>query len=179
MNMPEAIVKYALNRSMGTKDFIPLDELIRNQFILTFSDTLYQGLYFGYNTPIMESIRPGSEQEIIVPDIKFTARNDGSCKLKFKLDVMRTLDPIGNTNETILTLLKNGSDYKTVTVNNGYGKDNWNTIPFESFGIINFKTGDTFSLRVKTINTNSRYAADVYLLDFNIYGDVKYGIFKV
>jgi hypothetical protein len=69
--MPEAIAKYALNSTIGTSDFKPLDQIIEGQKSLVVSDNIYATLW-DKNTYLDDGDL-----------VKFKMNVNGSAKLKY------------------------------------------------------------------------------------------------
>ena len=72
--MPEAITKYAINSTLGTKDFKPLDKLIKDQRTYVAGDELLVIL-------LNSSISGVSSTETIIPNVNFTSMVDGSISV--------------------------------------------------------------------------------------------------
>ena len=84
--MPEAITKYALNSTLGTDEFQPLDKMIVGQKMFVASDT-----------PIFVSEKSVSTNaNAYTTFLTFTPKLDGQVKISLFLEAWGGSDPIGN-----------------------------------------------------------------------------------
>lgn len=176
--MPEAIIKYAVNDSIGKKSFVPLDVLIRNQNVLSTSDELHRTLYSG-NKVIHQTTSAGTKKSTIPEN--FTAINSGTCKIKLKAAIARTVGVTSEASGTV-SLVKNGDTSTARTANVTYVRDiasfDWDRVPFIEFNNVRFDAGDEFTITIETTTlNNSDYST--YYGDVGIYGTVSQGIFLI
>lgn len=81
--MPEAITKYAINSTLGTEDFKPLDQLIAEERDLVASDNLYKYFHVGN-----KDIVTVGKKDIAV--FNFVSKRNGSIRIKSQA-VMTTI----------------------------------------------------------------------------------------
>lgn len=75
-----AAIKYALNSTIGTNEFEPLDEIIRNNKILMASDEEYAVLSTSFN----ENVQTTTSKPLVnILSKKIKMNNSGSLKIKF------------------------------------------------------------------------------------------------
>lgn len=162
--MPEAITKYAVNSSLGTDSFIPLDVLIRNQNVLYASDNLHRMLYSG---EYIDGIQ--AHENAIFSISKFTATNAGTCKIKLFIWVVANR----YSSNTYVRIKRNGNIIMSVnTTQTGYRSE------YLSFDNISFKNGDKFEIYADYTNETSN-GWEIHYKDVGIYGDVTPGIFII
>jgi hypothetical protein len=70
-------IKYALNSTLGTKDFQPLDEIIKGQRTYGPSDDVL--VLLGPSTPVFVEY---DEPEKVIPNIQFKALVNGTVRVK-------------------------------------------------------------------------------------------------
>lgn len=150
-------IKYALNSTLGTKDFAPLDVLIAQQYKMVVSDELYETF----------------------EDFNFKVEREGSLTLTYPQKLVMTrygelkLTGIlyrGNAGYVTaeFSIVKNGEEIFNFRKNKNSGEKS------EEFStIIPFEPNDTIVISVYGHNTSSSTGYDVGVSDMKIYGTLK------
>lgn len=159
--MPEAITKYAINSSLGTENFKPLDVQIAEQVRLIPSDEIYQSFErFGATIPPKTY-----DNEFVLPyKLKMTRKGTARFKVVINTGMFR------NTYGTF-TILKNNVAIKTTNFTNAGGAYSFN---FSVDGIFNIEDVFTFKLVASNSHPQSSNAISV---DINLCGTLKQDIF--
>ena len=145
--MPEAITRYAVNSTLGTSDFKPLDQIITGQKRLVASENLYCPVY-GYTY-----FRSDEVTSPKVIDLFRFKHVNGSFKLK--LNAKRS----GGACD--ISFLKNGQLVKKITLSTSFHDDYTNAVYASKGDIISIKIEfTTGSYSEATIN-NINLCADV------------------
>jgi hypothetical protein len=100
-------IKHALNSTLGTANFQPLDEIIKSQRTYGASDTVLAVLGSEIGLGLTTSL-------VKVPNIKFVSTATGSIRIKTALDFM--MNKSGN-GEADVYIYKNGTLFKTISYN--------------------------------------------------------------
>ena len=159
--MPEAITKYAINSSLGTENFKPLDVQIAEQVRLIPSDEIYQSFErFEAPTP------PKTYDNEFVLPYKLKMTRKGTARFK----VVINTGAIRNTYGTF-TILKNNVAIKTTNFTNEFGDYLFN---FSVDGIFNI--GDVFTFKLVASNSHYEMRSDMFV-DINLCGTLKQDIF--
>ena len=149
-------IKYALNSTLGTKDFAPLDVLIAQQYKMVVSDELYETF----------------------EDFRFEVEPEGSLTLTYPQKLVMTrygeLKLTGNLYRgsaayvtAEFSVVKNGEVIFSFKKNRNSGENN------EAFSsIIPFEPNDTIVISVSGHNTTIR-EHNVGVSDMKIYGTLK------
>ena len=148
--MPEAITKYAINSTLGTEDFKPLDEIITGGKSLITSDNLYYQIYVG---DLFVMGNDDIKQIQIPKKIKFNY--NGAINLKYYL--FNSTD----WQYAILEIYKNNQLYQSLT---GTEEE----ILLTTTVTVNKKDEFYFILK----NTSEAGTNKSYLKDLFIYADV-------
>ena len=159
--MPEAITKYAINSSLGTENFKPLDVQIAEQVRLIPSDEIYQS--FERFTAII--LPKTYDNEFVLPyKLKMTRKGTARFKVVINLGSFR------NTYGTF-TILKNNVAIKTTNFTNEFGDYLFN---FSVDGIFNIE--DVFTFKLVASNSHYEMRSDMFV-DINLCGTLKQDIF--
>ena len=166
-------IKYALNSTLGTDNFLPLDTLIKNQLTLYASDTPHRVLL----PKFYHIVNPRMSKTSILP-VKFTPINNGSCKIYFQFTHARYNDTNSgcSMNDSEIRIYKNNSIMTTINSNIAAGLDSLYPYTTEAFA---FSAGDVFTFELYTVNGNSTYSSRAQIEDLKILGSVAPGIFIV
>lgn len=162
-------IKHALNSTLGTNDFQPLDQQIRNNKILMASNELYATLptefsKSGYGYHVSES---DPEKELYRTSIKMN--NDGS----FKIGIDRLFINTSNAARLVFNILKNNE------IIQDYSKANMGESTFTS-NAINFNRGDVinFVFYIQWDGHDASLSAIYEASDIKLLGTFKESVFS-
>lgn len=132
-----AEIKHALNSTVGTKEFEPLDEQIRNNKVLMASEELYATVSTGFSLNV-NSGPSNPHVDIVTRSIKM--KNKGSCKIM--IDGLF----VGG-GKLIVQIKKNG----TFLLNNSIDMAGPSSLKLDA---ITFDRGDVLTFRFYVDGTN-------------------------
>lgn len=144
-------IKHAVNSTLGTSDFKPLDKLIEDYFASQYTMIESDDLYFKFAKETLPTFTANTETEI---NTKFKATRNGNMKIGVDFDLV-----LNATNNTI-RVKRNGEVAEEFT-NVGYNAG-------EKFATIYVKPDDeiTFSF----ISTKGPTSSGKYYAQISIYG---------
>lgn len=142
-----AKIKKAINSTLGTSEFKPLDEIIKGQKSLLVSDNLY----YSFPTLTFENVTSGENNRVVKDVMKFKC--PGSCRIEigsFSLDATST------------------SQVNAIVYINGINRCSlWgSTLSTE----LTFNEGDILSIGLSQIINGEKYTATVN--NMKIYADI-------
>lgn len=159
--MPEAITKYAINSTLGTSDFKPLDVQIAEQVRLIPSDEIYQS-FEQFTAPIPPETY---DNEFVLP-YKLKMTRKGTVRFKGTINIAMYRNTYGT-----FSILKNNVAIKTTNFTN---KDKVYLFDFSIDSICNI--GDVFTFKLVGSNSHDKVSNDISI-DINLCGSLKQDIF--
>ena len=159
--MPEAITKYAINSSLGTENFKPLDVQIAEQVRLVPSDEIYQSF-----ERFTATIPPKTYDNEFVLPYKLKMTRKGTARFKVVITIGSFRDAYGT-----FTILKNNVAIKTTNFTNASETYLFN---FSVDGIFNIE--DVFTFKLVASNSHYEMRSDMSV-DINLCGTLKQDIF--
>lgn len=149
--MPEAIAKYALNSTIGTNNFKPLNEIIRDEILNGSGLLSSENLYYPSIIEEKFSISKGTiYDQFLSLNLRFNV--NGTVNL-------RTTATVSGIDYLKLNILKNNIDFKTISFANSSRNETKSTI-------LEFSKNDvfTFSLYGKGVGESctASIKSDIY-----------------
>lgn len=144
--MPEAITKYAINSTLGTSDFKPLDKIFNDSIVIVSSDFVLK-ILIGEQTRLSNAGKTAY----------FTSNFDGVIKIQAKL----TGEIIGNTN--VYLSCTNSSNDIVAQKTTLLSKDTDSV-----FMNVNVKKGESYTVKIS--GPTSTYFFDLCVCGHTIFG---------
>lgn len=156
-------IKYALNSTLGTKDFKPLDRLLKDVDGLVASNQLYQIVFQEERIPISASGLP----TLMPKNIKINS--NGSIEIRIYFERSHSTD--NKYQDIIVTTLINNEEIKnsTISITTETSKSYSETILVNKGDVISYKfkrTGDNASI---VLTSAKVYATPINLSGITIY----------
>ena len=161
-------IKYALNSTIGTNEFEPLDEIILNNKILMASDEEYAALSTSFN----ENVQTTTSKPLVnILSKKIKMNNSGSLKIRFSGTIYQSGSyPNAELN---LEILKNNIGFEKFSITN-LGEY------FRKSNEITFMRGDVIEIKAYVDGTTYPYETYAQYVngDTKILGTLKESIFS-
>lgn len=161
-----SVVGRAINKTLGTKDFMSLDEIIRNQYRFVPSDEVYEpfeslNIYVTEDIPEKEKVHPKKIKILNPGTLRFCGNvyRSSAWTSKFTFSIIKN----GNT---VYQLSKDMEDYNTDELKNSYFKTD-----------ISCDFGDVIYFKLEA-GSNGYANTSVTLQEFTLQGTVVNNIYK-